>query len=32
MQIALSGDEKVLINLLKKTGAIEVSIHKNQDA
>ena len=32
MQIALSGDEKVLINLLKKTGAVEVSIHKNQDA
>ena len=32
MQVALSGDEKVLINLLKKTGAIEVSIHKNQDA
>ena len=32
MQIALSGDEKVLINLLKKTGAIELSIHKNQDA
>ena len=32
MQIALSGDEKVLINLLKKTGAIEVSIYKNQDA
>ena len=32
MQVALSGDEKELINLLKKTGAIEVSIHKNQDA
>jgi hypothetical protein len=32
MQVALSGDEKVLINLLKKTGAIELSIHKNQDA
>ena len=32
MQVALSGDEKVLINLLKKTGAVEVSIHKNQDA
>ena len=32
MQVALSGDEKELLTLLKKSGAIEVSIHENQDA
>ena len=32
MQVALSGDEKKLISLLKKSGAIDVSIHENQDA
>jgi hypothetical protein len=32
MQVALSGDEKKLIGLLKKSGAIDVSIHENQDA
>ena len=32
MQVALSGDEKELISLLKKSGAIDVSIHENQDA
>ena len=32
MQVALSGDEKKLISLLKNSGAIDVSIHENQDA
>ncbi|MEK9530725.1 MAG: quinol:electron acceptor oxidoreductase subunit ActD, partial [Flavobacteriaceae bacterium] len=32
MQVALSGDEKKLTSLLKKTGAIEVSIHENEQA
>ena len=32
MQVALSGDEKELVTLLKKSGAVDVSIHENKDA
>jgi hypothetical protein len=32
MQVSLSGDEKKLTSLLKKTGAIDVSIHENEQA
>lgn len=32
MQVALSGDEKKLTSLLKKTGAIDISIHENEEA
>ena len=32
MQVAISGDEKKLVSLLKNSGAIDVSIHENQDA
>jgi hypothetical protein len=32
MQVALEGDEKKLMSLLKKSGAIDVSIHENDNA
>ena len=32
MQVAVDGDEKKLMTLLKKSGAIDVSIHENQHA
>jgi hypothetical protein len=32
MQVYLDGDEKKLMSLLKKSGAIDISIHENEDA
>jgi hypothetical protein len=32
MQVAIQGDEKKLLTLLKKSGAIDISIHENHDA
>ena len=30
MQVIVKGDEDKLNNMLKKTGAVELSIHKNE--
>ena len=32
MQVVLDGDEKKLTALLKKTGAIAITIHENDNA
>ena len=32
IQVNLSGDEKKLFSILKKSGAINISTHKNNDA
>ena len=31
MEVALKGDEKDLVSLLKKTGAIEITIHEKEE-